>query len=113
MVLASVAALLALGLAGLQLLQQPAKQDQLRRALQAVVQQLKRTGVEVEPGESFEQLCNRAAQLLPASAANLQELARTHNLLRYAALNKQERLQQWAAWQTALRTLKKTTKSRL
>ena len=112
-VLGAVAGLLALALAGLQWLQQPARQDQLRRELQAVVQQLKRNGVEVQPGESFEQLCNRASQLLPASASNLQELARCHNLLRYAALGKQERLQHWAAWRTALRTINKATKSTL
>ena len=112
-VLGAVAGLLALALAWLQWLQQPARQDQLRRELQAVVQQLKRNGVEVQPGESFEQLCNRASQLLPASASNLQELARCHNLLRYAALDKQERLQRGAAWRTALRTINKAAKSTL
>jgi len=112
-VLGAVAGLLALALTWLQWLQQPPKQDQLRRELQAVVQQLKRNGVEVEPGECFEQLCTRASRLLPASAANLQELARCHNLLRYAALGKQERLQQLATWRTALRTINKTTKSTL
>ena len=78
-----------------------------------MVQQLKRNGVEVQPGESFEQLCNRASQLLPASSSNLQELARCHNLLRYAALDKQERLQRGAAWRTALRTINKAAKSTL
>ena len=78
-----------------------------------MVQQLKRSGIEVEPGESFEQLCNRASRLLQASAANLQELASCHNLLRYAALGKQERSQQWDAWQTALRAINKATKSTL
>jgi protein-glutamine gamma-glutamyltransferase len=112
-VLGAVAGLLALALAWLQWLQQPARQDQLRRELQTVVQQLKRKGVEVEPGESFEQLCNRASRLLPARAANLQELARCHNLLRYAALGKQERSQEWDAWQTALRAINKATKSTL
>ena len=112
-VLGAVAGLLALALAWLQWLQQPARQDQLRRELQKVVQQLKRSGIEVEPGESFEQLCNRASQLLPASAANLQELASCHNLLRYAALGKQERSQQWDAWQTARRAINKATESTL
>ncbi|MCP9906703.1 DUF3488 domain-containing protein [Cyanobium sp. BA5m-21] len=112
-VLGAVAGLLALALAGLQWLQQPASRDQISRELQAVVKHLKRSGVEVEPGESFEQLCNRASRLLPASASSLQELASCHNLLRYAALGKQERLQQWADWRTALRTINKATKSTL
>ena len=112
-VLGAVAGLLALALAWLQWLQQPDCRDQISRELQAVVKHLRRSGVAVEPGESFEQLCNRASQLLPASASNLQELARCHNLLRYAALGKQERLQHWAAWRTALRTINKTTKSTL
>lgn len=110
-VLGAVAGLLAL--AWLQWLQQPASRDQISRELQAVVKHLRKSDVEVEPGESFEQLCNRASRLLPASASNLQELARCHNLLRYAALGKQERLQQWAAWRTALRTINKATKSTL
>jgi hypothetical protein len=112
-VLGAVAGLVALALAWLQWLQQPTSRDQISRELQAVVKHLRRSGVEVEPGESFEQLCNRASRLLPASASNLQELARCHNLLRYAALCKQERLQQWAAWRTALRTINKATKSTL
>ena len=58
-----VGGLLALALAWLQ---KPARQDQLRHELQPVMQQLKRNGVEVEPGESFEQLCNLAIQELPA-----------------------------------------------
>jgi len=77
------------------------------------VQQLKRSAIELEPSEGFEQLCNRAIQVLPASAANLNESAMCHNLLRYAALGKQKRLQHWAAWQTALRTINKVTKSTL
>jgi hypothetical protein len=112
-VLGAVAGLVALALAWLQWLQQPDCRDQISRELQAVVKHLRRSGVAVEPGESFKQLCNRASQLLPASASNLQELARCHNLLRYAALGKQERLQHWAAWRTALRTINKTTKSTL
>jgi DNA polymerase III delta prime subunit len=112
-VLGAVAGLLALALAWLQWLQEPARQDQLRREVQAVVQQLKRNGVEVQPGESFEQLCNRACRLLPATAAELQELARCHNLLRYAELGKQERIQQWTAWRTALRAINKAPKSTL
>ena len=78
-----------------------------------MVQQLKRSGIELEPGEGFEQLCNRAIQVLPASAANLNNSAICHNLLRYAALGKQKRLQQWAGWQTALRTINKAPKSTL
>jgi transglutaminase-like putative cysteine protease len=113
LVLGAVAGLVALALAWLQWLQQPDCRDQISRELQAVVKHLKRSGVAVEPGESFEQLCNRASRLLPASASNLQELARCHNLLRYAALGKQERLQHWAAWRTALRTINKATKSTL
>ncbi|MCP9782113.1 DUF3488 domain-containing protein [Cyanobium sp. WKJ7-Wakatipu] len=112
-VLGAVAGWLALALAWLQWLQQPASRNQISRELQAVVKHLKRSGVAVEPGESFEQLCNRASRLLPASASNLQELARCHNLLRYAALGKQERLQHWAAWRTALRTINKAIKSTL
>ncbi|MCF8141332.1 MAG: DUF3488 and transglutaminase-like domain-containing protein [Cyanobium usitatum Tobar12.5m-G36] len=112
-VLGAVAGLLALAVAWLQWLQQPDCRDQISRELQAVVKHLRRSGVAVEPGESFEQLCNRASQVLPASASNLQELARCHNLLRYAALGKQERLQHWAAWRTALRTINKATKSTL
>jgi len=87
--------------------------DQISRELQAVVKHLRRSGVEVEPGESFEQLCNRACRLVPATAAELQELARCHNLLRYAELGKQERIQQWTAWRTALRAINKAPKSTL
>ena len=85
-----------------------------------MVQQLKRSGVEVErsgvevePGESFEHLCNRASQMLPASSSSLQELAKCLNLLRYAALGKQERVQQWAAWRTAVLTINSVPKSTL
>ena len=77
------------------------------------MQQLKRNGVEVEPGESFEQLCNLAIQELPASADNLNESVMCQSLLCYAAIGKQDRLQQWDAWQTALRTINKATKSTL
>jgi hypothetical protein len=51
--------------------------------------------------------------VLPASAANLNKSAMCHNLLRYAALGKQKQLQQWAGWQTALRTINKAPKSTL
>ena len=114
--LVGVAALLALGLGWLQWLQwlqTPSRGDRLERDLQTVLRRLRRWGIETAAGETFEQLCLRARQRIPGAGDALQELARCHSMLRFSHLNNAARAQNWAAWRTALHSLRKGSKSTL
>jgi plasmid stabilization system protein ParE len=111
--LAGTGGLLALGIGWLQWLQAPARGDRLERDLQAIVRHLKRWGIEPAPGETFEQLCQRARQRLPGSQEALLELGRCHSLLRFAPLNPAAQARHWAAWRTALQALQRSPKSTL
>ena len=98
-VLLSLAAL-ALGLCLLRL--RLASRDPLQQSLRV----LARLGVMPQLGESFPQLCSRAAKVHPAQAPLLMAIAQQQQLLAHAPLNASQRRDHWRQWRELLRQLK-------
>ena len=97
-VLLSLAAL-ALGLCLLRL--RLASRDPLQQSLRV----LARLGVMPELGESFPQLCSRAAKVHPARAPLLMAMAHQQQLLAHAPLNASQRRDHLRQWRLIRRSL--------
>jgi hypothetical protein len=101
LVLAGIAAGLASGQVLLRRGQRPG--DPHERDLRGLLRLLAQLGLEAEPGETLEQLANRASAQHPLLAPPLSELVACHRQRRYALAGRQGRQR----WRQGLRELKR------